>query len=585
MNQAIRSLRIAILATGLAMLAACAPEARPPDNPADLILTNGRVYTLTWDDPAPDGGPAPNAPHDDSGWQPDAEAIAVRAGRILRVGSNEDILALRVDGTRVIDLQGATALPGLVDSHAHVARLGASVKEILLTDLATEEEMVDRVARHAAGAPTGQWIVGYGWDENAWADDYPTMRLLSARVPGHPVYLRSLHGRAVWGNRLAFERAGITRDTESPPGGEILKDVNGSPTGVLLNNAVALLDAVLPPPGPEELESRILAGLEEMASSGFVMVDEAGADAATTAAYERLANHYRLPIRVSVMLSARDKDLMQAWLARGPDTLGGEKLFVRAVNAHYDGGLGSRGARLLEGYSDRPGRLGIAGAEYGFDETMLATMMRGGFQISVEASGDAGNCEALNFMKWAIDVSPSAQSLRHRIEHAQVIQPEDFQRFAELGITASVQPTHAVEDRAWAEDRLGPDRMRGAYAWRTLRKAGVPLVLGSGLPGSRHDIFYGLHAAVTRRDERLQPPGGWYPQQRLTAEEAVRGYTSWAAEANLLELTSGRLFPGSWADITVMDMDPLAVGSTEPDRLLNGRILVTIVGGQVAYLR
>jgi predicted amidohydrolase YtcJ len=408
---------------------------------------------------------------------------------------------------------------------------------------------------------------------------------LSARVPNHPVYLRSLHGSAVWGNRLAFERAGITRETESPPGGEILKDVNGNPTGVLLNRATALLDTALPPPDPEKLEAQILAGLEEMATSGFVMVHEAGANRVTVAAYENLANRYRLPIRVSVMLSARDEELMRMWLERGPDTLGGEKLFVRSVEAHYDGALGSRGARLLEGYADHPGHFGVAGVEFGFDETFLATMMRGGFQISVHATGDAGNCEVLNFMEWALAATPSAQSLRHRIEHAQVIQPEDFARFAKLGITASVQPTHAVEDFAWSEDRLGRERILGAYAWRTLRRAGASLVLGSDLPGSKHNIFYGLHAAITRRDEHLRPPGGWHPEQGLTPEEAIRGYTTWAARASLLELTSGKLFPGGWADITVMDIDPLVVGSTDPGKLLEGRILVTVVGGQVAYLR
>jgi hypothetical protein len=509
----------------------------------------------------------------------------VKAGRILHVGTNAEVRALSADSTRVIDLQGATVLPGLVDSHAHIARLGATRGQVSLADLATEEAMVERVAARAAGSPEGQWVIGYGWDEGAWADDYPTMGALSARVPHHPVYLRGRHGSAVWGNRLAFERAGITRDTESPAGGEILKDVNGNPTGVLLNSAAALLDRALPAPDPEELEAQILAGLEEMATSGYVMVHEAGANRATTAAYENLANRYRLPIRVSLMLSARDEELMRIWLERGPDTLGGEKLFVRSVKAHYDGALGSRGARLLEGYTDRPGHFGVAWTDYGFDETLLATMMRGGFQISVHAIGDAGNCEALNFMQWALAATPSAQSLRHRVEHAQVIQPEDFARFAELGITASVQPTHAVEDFAWAEDRLGPERIRGADAWRTLRRAGVSLVLGSDLPGSKHDIFYGLHAAITRRDEHLQPPEGWYPEERLTPEEAIRGYTTWAARASLLELTSGTLSPGAWADITVMDIDPLIVGTTDPGRLLEGRILLTVVGGQVAYLR
>ncbi|MGH9460469.1 MAG: amidohydrolase family protein, partial [Vicinamibacteria bacterium] len=208
MKQAIRPLGVVTIVTCLGTLAACTLEQTAPDNPADLILTNGRVYTFAWDDPATDGTPAPNAPHTDSGWQPEAEAIAVKAGRILRVGTNEDVRALRGNRTRVIDLQSATVLPGLVDSHAHTAWLGAILDQVSLVDLSTEEARVDRVAARAAGFPEGQWVIGYGWDEGAWADDYPTMGVLSARVPNHPVFLRGLHGSAVWGNRLAFERAG-----------------------------------------------------------------------------------------------------------------------------------------------------------------------------------------------------------------------------------------------------------------------------------------------------------------------------------------------------------------------------------------
>jgi predicted amidohydrolase YtcJ len=569
----------------LVLLAACQQEEKPPENPADLLLTNGRVYTFDWEDPAPDGTPAANAPYTDSGWEPDAEAVAMKDGRILYVGTNAGAEAFRVEDTRVIDIHGGTVLPGLVDSHTHVAELGAVLEQVKLVGLDTQEEVVAKVAEYAAAVPPGEWIVGYGWDEGAWANRYPDMLLLSSKVPNHPVYLRGLHGFAVWGNRLAFERGGITRDTEAPDGGEIVKDVNGNPTGVLLNRAVPLLADAIPPPTPEQLESRILAGLEEMASSGYVTVHEAGADAATNAAFETLANRRQLPIRVVVMLSGRDEELLRTWWERGPDTLGDEKLFVRGVKAFYDGALGSRGARLLEEYSDQPGHLGISGAEYGFDQESIALMMRGGFQAAIHAIGDAGNCETLDFLEWALEVSPNAKDLRHRIEHAQVIQPDDFHRFAELGVVASMQPPHAVEDKAWAEDRLGPERIEGAYAWRTLRQFGVPLVFGSDLPGSDHDIFYGLHAVITRRDKKLEPPGGWYPEQRLTPEEALRGYTAWAAYAGNLEFATGVLGEGRWADITVMDIDPLVVGSTEPEKLLDGSILLTIVGGQIAHMR
>ena len=577
-------LRLVLIAT-LPLVAACEKEEVVPEKPADLILTNGRIYTLTWSDPGPDGSPAKNAPHNDSGWHPDAEAIAVKDGRILHAGTNAEVEAFQIDKTRVIDLHGATALPGLVDAHTHVTELGAGMQQVRLTGLSTEEQMVDRVEERAKKITAGQWILGYGWDEGKWADEYPTMTELSSRVPNHPVYLKGLHGFAVWGNRLAFQRAGITSETESPEGGEILKDADGNPTGVLLNRARTLLETVLPESKQEQLEARIISGLDQMASSGFVMVHEAGTDRATTAAYENLANRYQLPIRVSAMLSSRNQKFLNTWLKRGPVTLGGERFFVRTVKAYYDGALGSRGALLLEGYSDHPDHQGIGGADYGFDETMMATVMRAGFQLAIHAIGDAGNCETLNFFEWALEENPGAEELRHRIEHAQVIQPDDFHRFAEVGVIASMQPAHAVEDQAWAEHRLGPERIEGAYAWRTLRQSGVPLVLSSDMPGSDHSIFYGLHAAITRQDKQRRPPGGWFIEQRLTSEEALRGYTSWAASSALLELTTGTLAPGNWADITVMDIDPLVVGEKEPEKLLDGEILITIVGGQPAFMR
>ena len=331
-------LRLAVIAS-LALVAACEKEEEPPEKPADLILTNGRIYALTWDDPGPDGAPARNAPHTDAGWQPDAEAIAVKDGRILHVGTNAEVAAFRIDKTRVIDLHGATALPGLVDAHTHVTELSAGLQQVRLTGLTTEEQMVARVAERAKKVTAGQWILGHGWDEGAWADDYPTMTDLSSRVPNHPVYLKGLHGFAVWGNRLAFQRAGITSETVSPEGGEILKDVNGNPTGVLLNRARALLENAIPESKQEQLEAQIISGLEQMASSGFVMVHEAGTDRATTAAYENLARRYQLPIRVSAMLSSRDPKFLSTWLKQGPVTLGGERFFVRTVKGYYDGAL------------------------------------------------------------------------------------------------------------------------------------------------------------------------------------------------------------------------------------------------------
>jgi predicted amidohydrolase YtcJ len=551
--------------------------------PADLLLLNGRVYTLAWGEPDLEGKPAPDAPVTASGFRPDAEAIAVKGGRIVFVGSAAGAESYRGSATRVLDLKGATVVPGLVDSHTHVAELGEAASRVDLMNVPTEEEAVARVVERAKTTPKGQWIVGRGWDEGAWANHYPDLRLLSEKVPDHPVYLASLHGFGGWGNRLALERASITKDTKAPEGGEIRKDAAGNPTGIVLNNAVSLLAAAVPPPTDEQYKGYVLAGLRIMAQDGYVAIHEAGAASEHMRAFEALEAEGQLPVRVYPMLSARDEGLSRKWLARGPDKTNERMLVTRSVKAYYDGALGSRGARLLAEYSDRPGHLGVSGNQYGFDQVLVADLMKAGFQVGIHAIGDAGNRETLDFIEKVEKAAPASRSLRHRIEHAQVIHPTDVPRFAQLGVIASMEPPHCVEDKTWAEDRLGPVRIKGAYAWRSLRRAGARLALNSDLIGSDHDIFYGLHAAITRRDKGRQPPGGWYPEERLTPEEALRGYTTWNAYAASFEKESGVLAPGRWADITVMDVDPLVLGATDPGSLLGGKIVATIVAGKVVY--
>ena len=573
------------LATGalcaLVLTAAC--TSAPAVAPADTLLTNGRVYTFTWDDPAADGTPAANAPHSAQGWRPDAEAIAIRGGRIVFTGPSQRAEAYRGPATRVIDLKGATALPGLVDAHVHIRELGQAETQLDLTGVATEEEAVARAVAYAANVPKGEWVVGRGWDEGAWAGRYPTMRLLSERVPDHPVVLDSLHGFAVWGNQLAFDQAGITRATQAPVGGEILKDAKGEPAGTLLNRAVTLLENAVPPPTPAQARAWVLAGLSRMARDGFTAVHEAGADTELMTAFEALDASGGLPVRVYAMLSARDASLSRAWLAKGPRLDPAAMLTVRSVKAYYDGSLGSRGARLLDDYADQKGHRGVSGGNYGFDQALVADMMAAGFQVGIHAIGDAGNRETLDFIKSVQDRHPTVRNHRNRIEHAQVVHPGDFARFASLGVIASVEPPHAVEDKPWAETRLGSERIKGAYAWRTFRQHGVRLAFGSDLTGSDHSIVYGLHAAVTRRDKALQPEGGWYAGQHMTPEEAVRGYSTWAAYAAFAEGDRGTLAAGRAADITVMDVDPLVTGSTRPEALLKGAIRLTVVGGRIAH--
>ncbi len=375
---------------------------------ADLLLTNARVYTLVWEQPGPDGAPALDAPYAAAdGWHPDAEAVAIRNGRILFVGTAEDAEAYRGANTKVLDLDGATVLPGLVDSHTHVAELGASMARVDLVDVATEEEAVALVAERASQVPEGTWIVGAGWDEGAWADGYPDMELLTERVPNHPVYMRSLHSFGGWGNRMAFELAGITGETEAPVGGEIRKNAQGQPTGLLLNRAVPLLEEAIPTVTHEQLKERVLDGLEEMARSGFVAAHEAGA------AMAALEADGRLPLRVYAMLSARDTALLARWERRCPDLDDASMLRTRSVKAFYDGALGSRGARLLEDYSDTPGQRGLGGEEYGLDVEWMRRMMAAGFQMSIHAIGDAGNRESLDFIESVYEEVPRARGNRN----------------------------------------------------------------------------------------------------------------------------------------------------------------------------
>ncbi len=550
---------------------------------ADLVLTGGNVYTLNWPRPDDSGKTSEHAPYSIAGWSADAEAIAIRDGNIIAIGSDEEIQSLIGSKTRVIDVEGSTILPGLVDSHTHVPELGASLRRVNLVGIETEVEAVELIAARAQTVPEGEWIVGQGWDEGAWADHYPDMKLISQRVPDHPVFMRSLHGFGGWGNQLAFTRANITRETPDPSGGEIRRFSNGEVSGLLLNRAVKLLDDAIPKPSSAELKRQIVAGLEQMARDGYVTVHDAGLDTRLMRALTELEEEGRLPIRVYAMLSARDADLSRQWIEKGPDSDADSMLVTRSVKAYYDGALGSRGARMLADYSDKAGHRGVSGSEYGFDQELVTRLMAKGFQVGVHAIGDAGNRETLDFFQQVFELHPQSQVNRHRIEHAQVIHPDDLPRLSRMKIIASMEPPHAVEDKTWAEERIGSERIKGAYAWQSLRQSGAIVIFNSDNPGSDHSIFYGLHSAITRQDKSQQPEGGWYPGQAFTIEQSIRAYTTLAAFAAFRELETGSIEIGKWADLTVMDLDPFALAKSDPHKILGGRIEMTIVAGKVVY--
>ena len=549
---------------------------------ADLILRNGNVYTLSWDDPDVDGAPAAGAPFQNGTWTADAEAIAIVNGKILFVGSDREALEFAGETTDIIDLRGATVIPGAIESHGHVHELGEHHEQLDLEGLQSTGEMVDLVVQRAAKIPAGEWIIGWGWDEGAWADRLPNWDELNERVPDHYVVLKGLRGFAALGNRAAFEAAGFTTDSSDPDGGEIVRDPSGNMTGVLLNNAIDVLYDTIPERTLEQKERILLYGLQELAMSGYVAAHHAGVRGDYMPAYESLSISERLPIRVHVMLAAVEdnRPLLDEWLERGPTTDLDDLLQVRGVKAYYDGSLGSRGARMLEAYSDLSGHFGVSGTEYGFDEELVSDLIEKGFQVGVHAIGDEGNRHVLDFYEQVFNRTPEARANRHRIEHAQIVHPNDFTRIGELNLTASMEPGHAVEDSPWAEDRVGSNRIRGAYAWRSMRRSGATLIFNSDYSGTDHSLFYGLYTAVTRQMRNGTPPDGWYPEQAVTMEEALRAYTSWASRASHLETLTGTLEAGRWADISVLSLDPL---NSTPKEVLDGQVYLTIVGGTIVF--
>lgn len=552
---------------------------------ADLVLTNGKVYSLNWGEPDQNGVPSSDAPYTDGKWQPDADSIVIKGNTIVAVGDYQSLKKHISKNTELVDLNGATVLPGLIDSHVHIAELGEILERVNLADIQTPKAAIEFIKQRITDLDKGEWVIGQGWDEGAWANNYPNRQMLDKAFPDNPVYLRSLHGFAVWVNTRALQLAGIDNDTNPPVGGEILRDDAGQATGILLNRATTLIADAVPKPSVEQFADYIEGGMLQMAKDGYVSVHEAGAETLHMDALQLLQKEQRLPIRMYAMLSSRDKELAKVWQANGPITDPEGFLDIRSVKAYYDGALGSRGARLLEDYSDKPGHRGVSGDGYGFDFTVVDDLIGAGFQVGIHAIGDAGNREVLDFLEQAKDKYPDSLGLRHRVEHAQVISDSDFGRFKELNLIASMEPPHAVEDKDWAQDRLGAERIKGAYAWRTLRQNDVDLVFNSDLPGSDHSIFYALHAAITRRDKQVQPTEGWYPEQNVSIEEAIRAYTNWAAYSAFQEKQTGLLKAGFWADITVMDIDPFELATSQPADILDGEILMTIINGKMVYKR
>jgi len=556
-----------IAGTAALLLAAGAARAQPAATPApaaDLIVTARRIYTVDPD-------------------RPTVEAVAVRGGLIAFAGSEREAMALGGPRTRMLRLGEATVIPGIVDAHAHLLGIGLALRNVDLTGARSYDEVVERVAARARSTRPGEWIRGRGWDQNAWPDRrFPTEAALSRAVPDHPVVLTRVDGHAVLVNARALEIAGITAATPDPPGGRIIRNPDGSPTGVLVDVARSLVDRVVPPPSREETRAAVLAAVAELNRWGVVGIHDAGVEAPTIDLYEELARAGQLQLRDYVMVSGDSGATVLRYLRRGPQSaLDDGRLWIRAIKLYADGALGSRGAALLEDYSDEPGNRGLIITPGDSIERVAVAALRSGFQVCVHAIGDRANRMVLDAYQAALDSVPTADH-RFRIEHAQILSPQDIPRFAALGVIPSMQTSHQTSDMAWAPSRLGWGRLLGAYAWRSLLNTGVVIPNGTDAPVEAVNPMIRFHAAVTRQDADGWPAGGWFPVERMSREEALESMTVWPAYAAFMEHVAGSLTPGKYADFTVLDQDIMTVA---PERILDTRVVMTVLGGVPVYQR
>ncbi|MCH7549460.1 MAG: amidohydrolase [Candidatus Krumholzibacteriota bacterium] len=551
-------MRVAIVIFVVACVPAF-PLAADQQVDADLIIV-GRVYTLETETPR-------------------AQAVAMYHGRILYVGDVSGAKRLRGVSTRWIESEGAVIVPGLTDAHGHLANLGRYLANLKLVGTKSKEEVVALVKETQGGTPPGRWIRGRGWDQNDWdVEEFPTWRDLDD-TDANPVYLRRIGGHAAWVNRAALVLAGITRETPDPRGGRIVRDDDGEATGILIDAATLLVSEKIPEPDDDELDAWMRSAIAHCNATGLTGVHDAGISGEHLASLERIARARGLSLRVYCMLESSFEELIDEHIARGPGVYAGGLVTTGAIKMYADGAMGSRGAALLEPYDDDPHNTGLVRTTYEDMVALSVRALRAGFQMCAHAIGDRANRMVLDAYEEALRAYP-VEDHRFRIEHCQLIAPEDMERFARLGVIASMQPTHATSDMYWAEARVGAERLTGAYAWRTLLDQGARVALGSDFPVESVNPLWGMYAAVTRQDHDGWPVGGWYPVQRMTPLEALLGFTVDAAWARFAEEESGTIAVGKFADITVFDRDPLR---SPPGELLDVRTLFTVVDGMVVY--
>jgi hypothetical protein len=528
-----------------------------------MLLTNARVYTLASDSVGPV-----------------VDTLVIRDRRIAFAGRRADVNP--AVGEAVLDLGGRAVVPGLVDAHAHLAGSARMVKRgrgVRLMGVASEEAAAAIIAERVKSLAPGEWITGRGWDQNRWpAKQFPTRSSLDQVAPDHLVAVVRVDGHAMWVNSRALSAAGIDRETPNPSGGRIVRDPTGEPTGLLMETAQHLVEAVIPTPPPDELEGTAWRTIERCLAVGLTGVHEMGVDPAGVAAYRRLIERGRFPFRIYGAVDMPSPGAWEHFRACGPERVG-DRLVIGAVKVWLDGALGSRGAALHTSYCDDPGNTGLILVPPEELEGVALEATARGFQVCVHAIGDRANTLALDAfarLQARHEVAPTA---RFRIEHAQVLAEADIPRFRRLGVIPSMQAAHCTSDMAWVGERLGPERLRGAYAWRSLLGTGVPIAGGSDFPVEDLNPFHGIYAAVARRPLSGEDRG-WQPEQRMTRVEAVRSYTVWNAWASGQEAQLGTLAPGRQADLVVLSEDVFTCAEEDLRSIVP---VLSMVAGEVVF--
>ncbi len=533
---------------------------------ADLVLRNGKIVTVD-----------PN--------NPEAQALAARGGLVMAVGSNEDVSPYIGSTTEVIDLEGALAIPGFIEGHAHFMGIGSAQMQLKLGVARSWDEIVQDVKNAVEESESGVWISGRGWHQEKWdevpenaVDGTPTHHTLSAVSPDNPVVLRHASGHAAFVNAKAMELAGLDAETGDPPGGTIVKDADGNPTGMLRETAQRLVRA--PSDWVDSVERRkVELASREILSKGITSFQDAGSSFATIDLLKTMAEEGNLDLRLWVMIGESNESLAVKLPHYKMINVGDQRLTVRAIKRAIDGALGSHGAWLLEPYSDMPETSGLNTTPPEVISETAELAIRHGFQLCVHAIGDRGNRETLDLYERALEANPDKTDLRWRIEHSQHLHPDDIPRFGALGVVASMQGIHCTSDGPWVAPRLGDKRAEeGAYPWRTLLETGAVVSNGTDAPVEDVDPIESFYATVTRR---MKANGElFYPEQRMTRQEALHSYTLAGAWAAFEEDIKGSLEVGKLADVTVLSKDIMTVPE---DEILEAKVLYTIVGGSVKY--